>query len=263
MKLRFRAEWLVLSEELDFGKLFTETNEQKFSLGAVRRLKICSLLGRRKYDLEHSEGDLCCSRSEWEGGNGRVECHLHRGDGLGNKRKWGYWEEWCTWRRVVDQEQSLGGHHRRMCTRKTGNFHIWHGSNEMTDMTWTSWEQSRGYQTTYRRNVLFFISHDHLTPVSHKESKCCLWHDGSVTILETCWKVLSTSTFISEKTMLCFLLKLAPIVLDSSLPFAPWAAAAAVHCLHHIHSNWRHHRVCRLCTQCCAIDLDVPWKTTP
>ena len=29
----------------------------------------------------------------------------------------------------------------------TGRFHIWHGSNKMTDMTWTSWEQSHGYQT--------------------------------------------------------------------------------------------------------------------
>ena len=36
MKPRFRAEWVVVREELlilasDFGKLFTETNEQKFS----------------------------------------------------------------------------------------------------------------------------------------------------------------------------------------------------------------------------------------
>ena len=28
--------------------------------------------------------------------------------------------------------------------------HIWHGSNEMTDMTWTSWEQIHGYQTSMR-----------------------------------------------------------------------------------------------------------------
>ena len=40
---------------------------------------------------------------------------MHTEDGLGNKRKWGYWEEWCTWRRVVDQGQSLGGHRRRKC----------------------------------------------------------------------------------------------------------------------------------------------------
>ena len=49
------------------------------------------------------------------------------------QRKWGYWEEWCTWRRVVDQEQSLGGHCRRICTRRTGRFHILHGSSKMTD----------------------------------------------------------------------------------------------------------------------------------
>ena len=30
----------------DFGKLFTETNEQKFSVGGVRRKKICSHPGR-------------------------------------------------------------------------------------------------------------------------------------------------------------------------------------------------------------------------
>ena len=38
-------------------------------------------------------------------------------------------------RRVVDQGQSLGGHRRRMCTRRTGRFHILHLSSEMTDMT--------------------------------------------------------------------------------------------------------------------------------
>ena len=31
---------------VDFGKLFTETNEQKFSLGGVQCKKICSHLGR-------------------------------------------------------------------------------------------------------------------------------------------------------------------------------------------------------------------------
>ena len=55
-----------------------------------------------------------------------------------------------TWRRVVDQGQSLGGHCRRKCTRKTGQFHILHESNEMRDMTWTSWEQSHEYQTKMR-----------------------------------------------------------------------------------------------------------------
>ena len=42
---------------------------------------------RKKFDLEHCEGDLCWSRSESEGRKERAECHLHRGDGLGNKRK--------------------------------------------------------------------------------------------------------------------------------------------------------------------------------
>ena len=31
---------------VDFGKLFTETNEQKFSLGGVQCWKICSHQGR-------------------------------------------------------------------------------------------------------------------------------------------------------------------------------------------------------------------------
>ena len=31
---------------VDFGKLFTETNEQKFSLGGVQCKKICSHPGR-------------------------------------------------------------------------------------------------------------------------------------------------------------------------------------------------------------------------
>ena len=61
---------------VDFGKLFTETNEQKFSLGGV----ICKKI-RTKFDLEHCEGDLCWSRSESEGKIERAECHLHRGGG--------------------------------------------------------------------------------------------------------------------------------------------------------------------------------------
>ena len=42
---------------------------------------------RMKFDLEHCEGDLCWSRNESEGRIERAECHLHRGDGLGNNRK--------------------------------------------------------------------------------------------------------------------------------------------------------------------------------
>jgi len=42
---------------------------------------------RCKFYLEHSEGDLCWRQSESDGRKGRVEYHLRRGDGLGNKRK--------------------------------------------------------------------------------------------------------------------------------------------------------------------------------
>ena len=33
-----------------------------------------------------------------------------------------------------DQGQSLGGHRRRKCARRTGRFHILHERSEMTDM---------------------------------------------------------------------------------------------------------------------------------
>ena len=43
MKPRFRAEWVVDCDGkrgvVDFGKLFTETNEQKFSLGGEFRVR--------------------------------------------------------------------------------------------------------------------------------------------------------------------------------------------------------------------------------
>ena len=42
---------------------------------------------RKRFDLEHCEGDLCWSRNESEGMIERAECHLRRGDGLENKRK--------------------------------------------------------------------------------------------------------------------------------------------------------------------------------
>jgi len=42
---------------------------------------------RRKFDLEHSEGDLCWRQSQSDGRKEKVECNLRRGDGLGNKRK--------------------------------------------------------------------------------------------------------------------------------------------------------------------------------
>jgi len=42
---------------------------------------------RRIFDLEHCEGDLYWSRNEQNGRKGRIECHPHRGDRLGNNRK--------------------------------------------------------------------------------------------------------------------------------------------------------------------------------
>ena len=42
---------------------------------------------RKRLGLEHREGDLCWSLSESEGRKEKAECHLRRGDGLGNKRK--------------------------------------------------------------------------------------------------------------------------------------------------------------------------------
>ena len=42
---------------------------------------------RKRFDLEHCEGDLCWSLSESEGRKEKAACHLRRGDGLENKRK--------------------------------------------------------------------------------------------------------------------------------------------------------------------------------
>ena len=36
---------------------------------------------RKRFDLEHCEGDLCSSLSEREGKKKIVECHLRKGDG--------------------------------------------------------------------------------------------------------------------------------------------------------------------------------------
>ena len=36
---------------------------------------------RKRFDLEHCEGDLCQSLSESEGREERAECYLRRGDG--------------------------------------------------------------------------------------------------------------------------------------------------------------------------------------
>ena len=37
---------------------------------------------RKRFGLEHREGDLCWSLSEPEGRKEKAECHLHRGNGL-------------------------------------------------------------------------------------------------------------------------------------------------------------------------------------
>jgi len=42
---------------------------------------------RKRFDLEHCEGDLYWSLSESGKRKERAECNLRRGDGLGNKRK--------------------------------------------------------------------------------------------------------------------------------------------------------------------------------
>jgi len=42
---------------------------------------------RKIFDLQHCEGDQCWSLSESKGRKERAECHLHKGGGLGNKRK--------------------------------------------------------------------------------------------------------------------------------------------------------------------------------
>jgi len=40
---------------------------------------------RKRFGLEHREGDLCWSRSESEGRKEKAECHLRRGDGYGDE----------------------------------------------------------------------------------------------------------------------------------------------------------------------------------
>ena len=48
--------------------MFTETNEQKFSLGGVRELEDLQS-SRKRFGLKHREGDLCWSRSESDSDN--------------------------------------------------------------------------------------------------------------------------------------------------------------------------------------------------
>ena len=95
------VQWGVV----DFGKLFTETNEQKFSPRgvSVRRFAVIQKENRFRAFWKWS----VLESNESEGRKGRAECHLRKGNGLWNRRKWNYWEAWCTWRRVEDQGQSL------------------------------------------------------------------------------------------------------------------------------------------------------------
>jgi len=65
---------------VDFGKLFTE----KFSLRGVQCQKISS---RPRVNTIYSILDLCWSQRKSHGRKGRVDCHLHRADDLGNKMK--------------------------------------------------------------------------------------------------------------------------------------------------------------------------------
>jgi len=70
---------------MDYGKLFTKTNEQKFSLRGVQCQKICNHPGG---SLTKSLLKVIYTAVEVSQKEGRrAECHLHRGDGLGNKRK--------------------------------------------------------------------------------------------------------------------------------------------------------------------------------
>jgi len=109
MKPRLRAEWLVRSEELLvlasclLRPLSRNSVLEEFS---VRRFAVIQdeLRSRALWRCVYAGVEV----SRKEGRKERAECHLRRGDGLRNKRKWGYLEEWCTWRRVVDQGQSLG-----------------------------------------------------------------------------------------------------------------------------------------------------------
>ena len=60
---------------VDFGKLFTETNDQKFDQ-SWRSSELEDLQSSRKrFGPEHREGDLCWSLSESEGRKEKAECH--------------------------------------------------------------------------------------------------------------------------------------------------------------------------------------------
>ena len=84
-KPMFRAERVVFSEEL---LILASCLLRPTSRNSVLEELVSedSLSSRRKIDLEHSESDLCWSQNESEGRKGRAECHLRKGNGLGNRR---------------------------------------------------------------------------------------------------------------------------------------------------------------------------------
>jgi len=70
---------------VDFGKLFAETSEQKFSLKGVQYKKICSHQGGNS--IKSMLRVIYAGVSQSNGRKGRVDWRLRKGDGLGNKRK--------------------------------------------------------------------------------------------------------------------------------------------------------------------------------
>jgi len=76
---------VVVSEEFFFilASCLLRPMSRNSVLGELEDLQS----SRSNVDLEHCECDLCWSRSESEGRKERAECHLRRGNGLGNKRK--------------------------------------------------------------------------------------------------------------------------------------------------------------------------------
>jgi len=87
MKPRYRAEWVVVREELLILASCLLRPMSRNSVLEEFRLRVRRFAVRKRFGLEHREGDLCWSLSESEGRKEKAECHLRRGDGLGNKRK--------------------------------------------------------------------------------------------------------------------------------------------------------------------------------
>jgi len=111
----FGAEWMVVSEELWF---FTSC-----LLRLMSRNSVLEEFSVRRFTVVHEEIRFrtfwrwFMLESKWVGRKEeRAKCHLRRGDGLGNKRKWKYWVEWCTWRRIKGPKtEPWGTSHEDMC----------------------------------------------------------------------------------------------------------------------------------------------------